>query len=254
MFIHINCYRRSAQSSHNYHLGWFHMVSFKLLNAISVHSSNRCLRSLISVWTDPRVILSVQCEQRSISMQVADEITDAYIDGLVQDCSNSIANALELLQCCTKPSILWKARRSKHWSLGPILLTWMDIYNQPFCLYVISCLCSNPDSGLGNLFTKRPRGSFKMNKHMNNNSNLSEMMISQQNWCNKFHIESTKNASMEDVSTGVLEKIKNIKEVMIKPDIDMMYQDIYNCICQNVKMKKNKIYYPVFQTYSPTGV
>ena len=28
----------------------------------------------------------------------------AYIDGLVQDCSN-IANALELLQSCTKPSI-----------------------------------------------------------------------------------------------------------------------------------------------------
>ena len=28
-----------------------------------------------------------------------------YIDGLVQDCSNSIAGALELLQSCTKPSI-----------------------------------------------------------------------------------------------------------------------------------------------------
>ena len=28
------------------------------------------------------------------------------IDGLVQDCSNSIANALELLQSCTKPSKL----------------------------------------------------------------------------------------------------------------------------------------------------
>ena len=27
------------------------------------------------------------------------------IDGLVQDCSNFIANALELLQSCTKPSI-----------------------------------------------------------------------------------------------------------------------------------------------------
>ena len=28
------------------------------------------------------------------------------IDSLVQDCSNSIADALELLQSCTKPSIL----------------------------------------------------------------------------------------------------------------------------------------------------
>ena len=30
----------------------------------------------------------------------------------------------------------------------------------------------------------------------------------------------------------------------------MMYQDIYNCICQNTK--KMKIYYPVCQTYSQT--
>ena len=29
------------------------------------------------------------------------------IDGLVQDCSNSIATALELLQSCTKPSKWW---------------------------------------------------------------------------------------------------------------------------------------------------
>ena len=29
-----------------------------------------------------------------------------YVDGLVQDCSNSITNALELLQSCTKPSML----------------------------------------------------------------------------------------------------------------------------------------------------
>ena len=28
-----------------------------------------------------------------------------YIDGLVQDCSNSIANALELLQSSTKQSV-----------------------------------------------------------------------------------------------------------------------------------------------------
>ena len=30
---------------------------------------------------------------------------ESNIDGLVQDCSNSIANAMELLQPCTKPSI-----------------------------------------------------------------------------------------------------------------------------------------------------
>ena len=36
-----------------------------------------------------------------------------------------------------------------------------------------------------------------------------------------------------------------------KAKIDVMYEDIYNCICQNTK--KMKIYYPVCQTYSPTG-
>ena len=28
-----------------------------------------------------------------------------HVDGLVQDCSNSTANAVELLQFCTKPSM-----------------------------------------------------------------------------------------------------------------------------------------------------
>ena len=32
-------------------------------------------------------------------------ITEAYLDGQAQDCSNSSANALELLQSCAKPSI-----------------------------------------------------------------------------------------------------------------------------------------------------
>ena len=35
-----------------------------------------------------------------------------YFDGLVQDCGNSIANALELLQSCTKPSI-WSLMHSE---------------------------------------------------------------------------------------------------------------------------------------------
>ena len=30
---------------------------------------------------------------------------EVHIDGLVQDCNNSIASALELLQSCTKPSM-----------------------------------------------------------------------------------------------------------------------------------------------------
>ena len=39
-------------------------------------------------------------------MRISTWKEDFYIEGLVQDCSDSIANALELLQSCIKPSIL----------------------------------------------------------------------------------------------------------------------------------------------------
>ena len=38
----------------------------------------------------------------------------AHIDGLVQDCSNSIANAMELLQSCTRASTLWNLLITHH--------------------------------------------------------------------------------------------------------------------------------------------
>ena len=34
------------------------------------------------------------------------EMQQGHVNGLVQDCSNSVVNALELLQSCTKPSML----------------------------------------------------------------------------------------------------------------------------------------------------
>ena len=37
---------------------------------------------------------------------------------------------------------------------------------------------------------------------------------------------------MEDVSTGVIEKNKEYLRSKDKAKNDMMYQDIYNCICQ----------------------
>ena len=36
------------------------------------------------------------------------QYVNADVDGLVQDCSNSIANALELLQSCTKTSMWYQ--------------------------------------------------------------------------------------------------------------------------------------------------
>ena len=40
-----------------------------------------------------------------VYMMAADTQLYCYVDGLVQDYSNSIANAVELLQSCTKPSM-----------------------------------------------------------------------------------------------------------------------------------------------------
>ena len=47
-------------------------------------------------------------------------LCEQYIDGLVQDCSISSANALEILQSCTKTSIYSKK------------------YNQYFIIFVVS--------------------------------------------------------------------------------------------------------------------
>ena len=59
---------------------------------------------------------------------------------------------------------------------------------------------------------------------------------------------------MKNVSTGVLEKIKNIiQEVMIKPKHDMIYQDIYNCICQNTKNSTYTIHYVKPTFYHDVG-
>ena len=53
--------------------------------------------------------------------------SDPYIDGLVQDCSNSIATALELLQSCTKPSIYELASKSYGWlSITPRSYRWVS--------------------------------------------------------------------------------------------------------------------------------
>ena len=47
-----------------------------------------------------------------INLKIVDNFKwNVHINGLVQDCSNSIANALELLQSCTKLSISQKDYR-----------------------------------------------------------------------------------------------------------------------------------------------
>ena len=44
-----------------------------------------------------------------------------HIDGLVQDCSNSIANALEILQSWSRSKILWSIWRALVWTLTTVM-------------------------------------------------------------------------------------------------------------------------------------
>ena len=47
------------------------------------------------------------------------DISKEYIDALVQDCSISIANALEILQSCTKSSIFLQGKHQKVLVISP---------------------------------------------------------------------------------------------------------------------------------------
>ena len=68
------------------------------------------------------------------------------------------------------------------------------------------------------------------------------MLLVIKSWCaGSPLIESIKTTSMEDVSTKVLEKKRIFKKV--KPKNDLMYQDIYNCMCQNTKRIRFIIHY-----------
>ena len=61
-----------------------------------------------------------------------------HIDGLVQNCSNSSANALELLQFCTKPSIWlsqWTDPQSWGWTL--LISNHNSLYNRVWNMCII---------------------------------------------------------------------------------------------------------------------
>ena len=68
----------------------------------------------------------------------------SYIDGSVQDCSNSTANALELLQSYTKPSILSYITLSK------------DTMNSPAVVYVPTVPCAAGEAWRPSALPRRP--------------------------------------------------------------------------------------------------
>ena len=88
------------------------------------------------------------------------DLNVTYFEGLEQDCSNSIANALELLQSCTKPSICSNSKLPYHhgWTLytdpppinrkyqGPIINTLRQRQNgRHFPGAIFKCISFNED-------------------------------------------------------------------------------------------------------------
>ena len=66
---------------------------------------------------NPAVFTLRQFNWKCSRNQSLEYVAKLQINGLVQDCSNSIANALELLQSCTEPSI-WYRHHISHGTLS----------------------------------------------------------------------------------------------------------------------------------------
>ena len=76
-----------------------------------------------------------------------------HVDGLVQDCSNSIANALELLQSCTEPSTWYNLEahgKIKHISksLGADYMVTKSLQNRVYVLWRVLYHMSNDEMGV----------------------------------------------------------------------------------------------------------
>ena len=82
-------------------------ISLKSVPRSLVDNNNACLTQ--PQWDKTLQTLNSNQVPTSVIYVIVFVCYWYHIDGLVQDCSNSIANALELLQSCTKPSILFSS-------------------------------------------------------------------------------------------------------------------------------------------------
>ena len=92
------------------------------------------------------VHIYVLCGFSSQKICCAENVSMArqHIDGLVQDCSNSIVNALELLQSCIKPLTSWSSRKQKDkttsCSCSAVDVTWLfdgvSFHQAQHCLHL----------------------------------------------------------------------------------------------------------------------
>ena len=98
------------------------------------------------------------------------------IDGLVQDCSNSIANAMELLQSCAKPSVFWQVNAKE--MLLKYLNTICPIKSRWFCcaflfflffFFVMTEVISNTDFSGGQIWNCKFLGALGNKKQHSSN-------------------------------------------------------------------------------------
>ena len=119
----------------------------------------------------------------------------AHIDGLAQDCSHSIANALELLQSCTKPPNIRYCCSYYVWyaKLNLYLTHWCRV--TPICINKLNIIGS--DNGMS---SGQCQSIFLTNAGILSNgplgTNFWEMLI-------KIHSLSFKKKSSEDVVCGM---------------------------------------------------
>ena len=96
LFLNLNCTQSKIISYHiiSYHIISYHIISY---HTIPYHTTPcHTIYHIISYLISYHIIYHIN---------IIYHITSYHIDGLGQDCSNSSALAMELLQSCTKPSI-----------------------------------------------------------------------------------------------------------------------------------------------------
>ena len=130
-FVFITTVQRMVRANNGVHYGL--KVVFVCLH-ITLSPYHTCLKALKYQTLACYILLNV-CLWFSQFSQLT---FMQYIDGLVQDCSNSIAYALVLLQSCTKPSI-WGCVFSAYqcsfdvweniWILLYLILSYLTIIN-----------------------------------------------------------------------------------------------------------------------------
>ena len=108
---------------------------------IRIVFENNCLHHFI-LYSDKIGELSSILKVFEIHSVLKALVTRHHFDGLVEDCSNSIANAMELLQSSTNPSTYWLYPM---WSMVNHILNENLVILGNVCFVPILCLYSQRD-------------------------------------------------------------------------------------------------------------